>query len=194
MKKIALLLATITQVFTTFPAENVSFRDGTSLAADFFDKKGFEPDKDGVILTVKNKIYLHHYPVTDRSLSVPTFYFSGKNPYGISQCSPTRISFFHFETFSLLNMREKVLRMNIPVKKKVEAIRGIDRAMTFTPPEVMTSLAYKNKKQTKQWQRWAETYVAFRIAKGEVVWGKDLASLKKYNLLHRRKTLSVKRR
>ena len=192
MKKTALLLATITQVFTTFPAENVSFRDGTSLAVDIFDKKGFEPDKYGVILTVKNKIYLHHYPVTDRSLSVPTFYSSGSNPYGISQCSPTRVSFFHFETFSLLNMREKVLRMNIPVKKKVEAIRGINRAMTFAPPEVMTSPAYKNKKQTRQWQRWAETYVALHIEKGEVAWGKDLESLKKNNLVNKGRALTIK--
>ena len=197
MRKTALILVTITQVFTTFPAENVSFRDGTSLAVDIFDKKGFEPDGNGVILTVGGKVYLHHYPCTQGSRSVPTYYPSGPNPYGISNCSPTRISFFHFETFSLLGVREKVLRMRIPVKKRIEAIKAIDRAMSLDPPNVMTSPTFKNKKSTQKWQSWCEIYVGRRFEIGQVVWGKDLKPLKpfkKHNLFHGGKTLSVKRR
>ena len=151
MKKIALILVTITLFSNGFSAENVSFRDGTFLAANIFGEKGFEPDGNGVILTVGGKVYLHHYPCTQGSRSVPTYYPSGPNPYGISNCSPTRISFFHFETFSLLDVREKVLRMRIPVKKKIEAIKAIDRAMSLDPPNVMTSPTFKNKKSTRKW-------------------------------------------
>ena len=50
MKKIVIALVTITQVFTTFPSENVAFRDGTFLDADIYLAKGFEPDKNGVII------------------------------------------------------------------------------------------------------------------------------------------------
>lgn len=192
MKTTALILVTITPFFTTFSSENVSFRDGTSLAVGIFNKEGFEPDKNGVILTVKNKIYLHHYPCTDRSLSVPDYYYDGPNPYGISSCCPTRVSFFHFETFTLSNMRSSISRMNIPAKKKAEAIKGIDRAMSLTPPKAMTD--HVNVKSTKMWQRSCEGRVARRFEIGQVVWGKDLKPLKKYNALYGGKTLTVKRR
>ena len=122
MRKIALLLVTITPFFTTFSAEKISFRDGTFLEASTYASKGFEPDKDGVILTVDNKIYIHHYPCTDGSLSVPTFYYHGPNPYAMPTCTPSRISFYHFETFTLSEMRTKISRMHIPYKKKVEAV------------------------------------------------------------------------
>lgn len=194
MRKTALLLVTITLFSNGFSAENVSFRDGTFLAANIFGGKGFEPDGDGVILTVGGKIYLHHYPCTQNSRSVPTYYYNGPNPYGISNCSPTRISFFHFETFSLLDVREKVLRMRIPVKKKIEAIKGIDRAMSLNPPNVMTSSTFKNEASTRKWQSWCEIYVGRRFEIGQVVWGKDLKPLKKHNLFHGGKTLTVKRR
>ena len=192
MKKTALLLATITLFSDGFSAENVSFRDGTFLTANIFREKGFEPNGDGVILTVEGKVYLHHYPCTQGSRSVPTYYYNGPNPYGISNCSPTRISFFHFETFSLLGMRDRVSRMNIPVKKKVEAIKAINRAMSLNPPNVMTSPTYKNKGHTKKWQRWCEVYVGRRFEIGQVVWGKDLESLKKKNLVNKGRAFAKK--
>jgi hypothetical protein len=189
MKKTALLLVTITQVFTTFPAENVFFNDGTGLEAAIFQGKGFEPDKNGVILTVNRKIYFHHYPLTKRSLGVPFLYYDGPNPYGMPSCTPSRISFFHFQSFSLLDMKRDIIRMNIPHKKKVEAVRAINIAMMGNPPNRMR---YSDAKTVNRWQRWVETFQANSFRRGVAIWGKDLESLKKYNLVNEGGTLTKK--
>lgn len=182
MKKIALVLVTITQVFTTFPAENIFLNDGTGLEAVIYRGKGFEPDKDGVILTVNRKIYFHHYPCNKGSLRTPFFYYDGPNPYNMPRCTPSRISFFHFQSFSLLDMRKDIIKMNIPYKKKVEAVKAIDWAMMGNPPNKMRN---PSEKATKDWGSWVERNLARRFEIGQAIWGKDLESFKKNNLMNK---------
>ena len=189
MKKAALLLVTITQVFTTFPAENVFFNDGTALEAKIFQGKGFEPDKDGVILTVNRKIYFHHYPCKQGSLRTPFFYYDGPNPYNMPRCTPSRISFFHFQSFSLLDMKKDIIKMNIPYKKKVEAVRAINWAMMGNPP---TKMRNPSEKATKNWESWVRRNMARRFEIGQAIWGKDLESLKEYNLMNKGRALTKK--
>ena len=192
MKKTALLLVTITQVFTTFAAENVSFRDGTHLRADIYKEKGFEPDKDGVILSWNNKIYIHHYPVMDNSLSVPYFYYHGPSPYGMSSCVPSRISFFHFQSFTLVNMKEKISKMNIPKEKKEGAIKGIDKAMSDLPPKAMSNPKLINNKNTREWKARVMTYIGRHFPRGHAVWGEDLKFLKKNDLMNKSRVATKK--
>ena len=192
MKKIALVLVTITQVFTTFPAENVSFRDGTFFKADIYNEKGFEPDKNGVILSFGKKVYVHHYPSTRKSLAPPYFQNLGPNPYGMSTCVPSRISFFHFETFALAGMKEDIHKMSIPHEKKLGAIKAIEEAMSLAPPKAMTLPTLNNKRISEQWQTYAEIWLAYHFKKGNAVWGKKLETLKKYDLMDKSKILTKK--
>ena len=132
MNKITLSLIFITQFLSNIYAESFSFKDGTLIKGNIFLAKGFEPDARGVILTVDNKLYLHHYPyLRNRSCAPPNFYpyYSGSNPtlplsnhsitfrgYSTTvKCTPSRISFFNFETFTLINIKEKITYSNIPL-------------------------------------------------------------------------------
>ena len=198
MKTATLLLASITLIFSTFSAEKVSFRDGTFLQADIYTKKGFEPNADGVILIVMDKLYFHHYPPTKGSLATPPRYFyHGLNPYGISSCVPSRISFFHFETFALVGIREKISYMNIPAKKKAEAIKGIDKAMSENPPKEMTNPKNISKYYSKEWEDEVLLRTGFHHKRGRILYGQDyelLKSFKKKNLMNKSRALAKKRR
>jgi hypothetical protein len=192
MRKIALLLVTITQVFTTFPAENVAFRDQTFLNADIYRAKGFEPDKNGVILTVDKKIYIHHFPRTGRNLAPTYFYMSSPNPYGMAKCIPSRLSFFNFQSYTLVKMREDIIKMDIPLKKKVEAVKAIDLAMMGNLPAKLTKPALTSRFAVSRWQESCEIRFAYGFKKGIAVWGKDLKPFKKDNLVNQGRVFTKK--
>ena len=192
MKKIALLLVTITQVFTTFPAENVGFLDGTFLNADIYRAKGFEPDKNGVILTVNRKIYVHHFPRTGKNLAPSYFYTHSPNPYDMARCTPSRLSFFNFQSYTLVEMRENIVKMNIPLEKKVEAVKAIDLAMFGNLPEKLTKPSLTGKLAVDMWQSACERRFVYYFKKGIAVWGKDLKPFEKNNLLNQGRVFTKK--
>jgi len=195
MKSLTLLLVSITPIFFTFSAENVGFRDGTYLEANIYAEKGFEPNADGVILAVMDKLYFHHYPPSKGSLVNPSFYYHGPNPYGISSCTPSRISFFHFETFTLAGMKEDISRMNIPVEKKAEAIKGIQKAMAENPPKKMTNPKRISKYYSREWQNQVLLRTSRHHKKGRIIYGQDyklLKSLKEDDLVDKGRATAKK--
>jgi len=193
MKLATLLLVTITQIFNVFSAENVTFRDGTSLNASMFKGKGFEPDKNGVILTVDNKIYVHHFPRTGRNLAPSKYYLAHcPNPYNMPNCVPTRLSFFNFESFTLLKMRENIIKMPIPYNKKLEAVRAIDVAMTNNPPKLLTAEYLTTNRVIRKWENTCLIRFAYAFEKGVAVWGKDLESLKENDSVNNRRVFAEK--
>jgi hypothetical protein len=195
IKKLTLLLLGITQVFTVYSSENFKFRDGTSIEGHIYAEKGFEPDEHGIILNVNNMVYVHHYPVMDRSLSCPLYYYGGPNPFvSTGSCTPSRISFFHFETFTLAGVRESVTKMSIPTKKKKKALDSIDKALSGEIPKVMTNPKLISHSSTKKWEMWVEIYLGREFKKKTMVWGKSLHSLKEYDLKNRSLSFSKKRR
>jgi hypothetical protein len=140
---------------------------------EIFVGKGFEPDAKGVILTVNNKVYIHHYPYKRGASCAPPIYYpykSGLNPYGISQCTPTRISFFNFETFSLIDVKESIARSRIPHAKKLEAVRMINHVGVSNKPKYMIPSSLK----TRKWESNVRIWGNFHIKKGVAVWGKGL--------------------
>ena len=190
MKKIALLLVTITQVFTTFPAENVAFLDGTFLNADIYRAKGFEPDKKGVILTVNKKIYIHHFPRTGKNLAPSYYYMHSPNPYNMAKCTPSRLSFFNFQSYTLVEMREDIIKMSIPLKKKVEAVKAIDLAMMGNFPAKLTK--HTSEHAVEMWQTSCKIQFAYQFKRGIAVWGKDLKPFEKNNLMNQGKGFTKK--
>ena len=192
MKKIAILLVTITQVFTTFPAENVAFLDGTFLKADMYRVKGFEPNGKGVILTVNKKIYIHHFPRTGKNLAPSYFYMHSPNPYNMAKCTPSRLSFFNFQSYTLVEMRGDIIKMNIPLKKKVEAVKAIDSAMMGNFPAKLTKPSLTSKYAVNMWQTSCEIRFAYFFEKGIAVWGKDLKPFKKNNLVNQGRAFTKK--
>jgi hypothetical protein len=205
MNKTTLSLIFITQFFSNIYAESFNFRDGTVVKGDIFLKKGFEPDAKGIILTTNNKLYLHHYPyVEGRSCAPPVFYpyYSGSNPtlplgdnsitfrgYSTTvKCTPSRISFFNFETFTLVGIKEKITYSNIPVVKKVEAIKMINYAMSNSKPNYMKP----SRAKTDKWNRHVKIYANWHIKNGNVAWGENL-SFKNVNTINRRFTKKTRR-
>jgi hypothetical protein len=195
MKKIALFLLGITQILPVYSAENFKFRDGTSVDGRIYVEKGFEPDGYGIILNIENSVYVHHYPATDRSLSCPLFYYGGPNPFGPTPvCTPSRISFFHFETFTLAGIKESVTSMDIPKEKKKKALASIDKALSGEIPEVMTNPKLTTRSANQKWEMWVDISLGKEFKKGTMIWGKDLHLLKKYNPEYRSLSYSKKRR
>ena len=105
-------------------------------------------------------------------------------------------NFFHFETFTLSGMREKISYMNIPMKKKAEAIKGIDKAMGETEPKAMSNPKLINEKNTQRWKTKAMNHVGqyFSFENKKAIWGGDLKFLKKYDFNNGSSTLAKKRR
>jgi hypothetical protein len=173
MNKLTLCLIFITLVFSNIYGEIYYFKDGTVVEGKIFMAKGFEPNAKGVILTVNNKIYIHHYPYKRGASCAPPIYYpykSDPNPYGISQCTPTRISFFNFETFSLMDVKEKIAYSRIPYAKKLEAVKMINYAGANDKPKYMTPSSLK----TRKWESNVRIWGHFYIEKGVAVWGKGL--------------------
>jgi hypothetical protein len=192
MKNLALLLLTVTPFFTTFSSENVAFLDGTFLDADIYRAKGFEPDKNGVILTVNKKIYIHHFPRTGKNLAPSYFYMHSPNPYNMAKCIPSRLSFFNFQSYTLVEMREDIIKMSIPLKKKVEAIKAIDLAMMGNFTAKITKASTTSKYAVNMWQTSCEIKFAYFFEKGIAVWGKDLKPFKKDNSANRSRAFTKK--
>ena len=192
MRKIAIALVTITQVFTTFPAENVAFLDGTFLKADMYRAKGFEPNGKGVILTVNKKIYVHHFPRTGKNLAPSYFYMHSPNPYNMAKCTPSRLSFFNFQSYTLVEMREDIIKMKIPLKKKVEAVKAIDSAMMGNFPAKLTKPSSTSQYAVNMWQTSCERMFAYEFKKGIAVWGKKLKPFKKNDLVNQGRVFTKK--
>lgn len=179
MKKTTLVLIAITLFFTNLYGENYNFKDGTFIQGDIFRDKGFEPNQWGVILTVKarqtRKVYVHHYPATEGALRPPLYYLSGiSNPYGMPSCTPTRISFFHFSTFTLAGIQTEVEKMDMPKLKKAKALKAISIAMSGDVPKVMKN---PDRQDVADWRKKYLTYLLRYSLKGKVIWGKDYLSL-----------------
>jgi hypothetical protein len=174
MNKTTLCLIFITQFFGNIYGEIFHFKDGTTVEGEIFTAKGFEADSKGVILTVNNKIYIHHYPYKKGSsgCAPPMYYpyFSGMNPHGISRCVPTRISFFNFETFSLMDVKDSIARSKIPYSKKLEAVKMINYVGVSERPEYMKP----SLKRTKKWEANVKIWGNYYIDRNLAVWGKDL--------------------
>ena len=201
MKKIALYLICITPFFSKISAETFHFKDGTTVEGEIFWRKNYEPDSKGIILSVNKKLYFHHYPYVKGSSCAPPIYYpyyAGKNPllplsdrvhknsfHGYSttvKCSPSRLSFFNFETYTLNDIKEKVTRSKMTVTDKVNTIKMINHAMNHDKPNYMISSSGK----TRKWERHMRIYGNWHFTKGTAIWGKDLVrdSLKNVNFIN----------
>lgn len=193
MKKLTLLLIAITQIFSNLYGENFDFRDGTFLKAVILNEKGVEPDEHGIILTVNKRVYIHHYPNTKRALSPPMYYLSDPgNPYGMPSCTPSRISFFHFETFNLVGIKETVEKMDIPAPKKKRALEAISKAMSETIPKEMKNPSHS---RTMNWKFKVKLRLGGHIKRKVAVWAEDyflLQPFEKEKPLNSRNSFPIK--
>ena len=162
--------------------------------SQIFQEKGFEPSKGGIILAVGKKIYVHHYPVVSGALSPPSSGYSftgGLNPYGMPSCTPTRISFFHFSTFTLAGIRSEVKKMDMPAPKKKEVLKAIDEATRYDVPKIMRS---PSANKTRRWRFKYSLYLSGYAKQGKLIWGEDyaLSSTFEKNKLFNSSSLPIK--
>tara|TARA_B100000959_G_C14982523_1_gene624154 strand:- start:1052 stop:1621 length:570 start_codon:yes stop_codon:yes gene_type:complete len=173
MNKLTLYLILITLVYGNIYGEIFHFKDGTVIDGKIFEAKGFEANAKGVILTIDGKVYIHHYPYKKGLSCAPPIYYpyiKDPNPYGISKCTPTRISFFNFETYSLMDVKERITRSRIPYAKKLESVRMINYVGINDKPKYMTP----SREKTRRWESNVKIWSGSRIKQGMAVWGEDL--------------------
>ena len=202
MKRITLYLICITPFFSNISAETFHFRDGTVVEGEIFWGKDYEPNQKGVILSVNKKLYLHHYPYVKESSCAPPMYYpyyAGKNPplplldrarknslHGYSttiKCTPSRLSFFNFESFTLSDIRKEILYSKMSIMNKANTIKMIDYVMNNNKPNYMTPSFEK----TRTWKSHVRIYGNWHFTKGTAIWGESLArnSLKNLKLINK---------
>tara|TARA_Y100000004_G_C8951998_1_gene428964 strand:- start:2810 stop:3370 length:561 start_codon:yes stop_codon:yes gene_type:complete len=160
-------------------AEKFELKDGTVVYGSVYADTLHQPNKDGItILTQDDRIYLHHYP--SHGTYAPPVGYAAKNPYGVPNCVPTRISFIHFENKTLARLHNAYSKVNSPEAKSIS--KAIVSAYHKKGPEWPREVPSKEKTET--YQRIVDNHLGLLLkhqskikrnaSMKKIAWGKDL--------------------
>lgn len=197
MQKIILLLAGITQICLNSYGESFKFKDGTRIGGEILSEGPGKPDEYGIVLLVDKKIYIHHYPYHKEALSPPLHHYGGTNnePKNLKCCTPSRISFYHFDKQTLISVNRKLDKSMPPGGPKNKTLEAIHSAMYSNAPEFMLD---PDTEKTFKWKFQVLFAYGGHITRQEVVWGRDYyplpSSFEKENSVNDSAPLPIKRR
>lgn len=185
-----LVIALTIGVFSEAFGAVFKFKDNTVVNANIYDpssdmpwEKVYGPNKDGVILKVNNKFYIHHYPAYHKKVDNGRYYepipepptnIIAHNPERLPVCVPSRIKFMHFSTETLKNMyfhyhekvRTEMYKPN-PDKNKISK----DKEVALAIHKAIYNKNYKlnNNFKTLAWER---KVISEFTGHKNVIWGK----------------------
>ena len=189
MRTLLVIALTIGVFPETFGAV-FKFKDNTAINATIYEPTSKyswgdinAPNKDGVILKVNNKFYIHHYPAYHKKVDNGRYYepipapptnTMAYNPENLPMCVPSRIKFMHFSTETLKNMyfdyhervRTEMYKPN-PDKNKISK----DKEVALAIHKAIYNKNYKlnNKFKTLAWER---KVISEFTGQKNVIWGK----------------------
>ena len=152
------------------------FKDGTIVYGKVFSDRWYGPNTKGIsIETMDKKIYIHDYPPTHYA---PPLYTVEYNPYGIPNCSPTRISYMHFKNSTLKSLYKSYSSTNN--KKHTAISKSILSSMNKKGPS--NDKEVPSIKKTEEWKRRINTQYGLIIEYGNrIKFGEDMYDRKYIN-------------
>ena len=181
---IALFLSILTNIF----GAEFTFKDGTSIKASIYEHPLYKTSSKGLLLTLDNKIYIHHYPSYHKETFVDNGLYEEQeeipappspsmsfNPPFLPRCAPARIDFIYFSSKTLKTLHKQYSK-ELEVEKNKKYDYNLNEVMRMKEITSSIKKAYWNKEykkatanSTRVWQsRVIKEYSGYK----NVIWGK----------------------